>query len=75
MLYKEHSTVKSFICASLHKTHSEVCPFAFTENPQSSIVRLHQNEEAVHHWSELHLPESIMPFITKASCCSNDILV
>lgn len=75
MLYKEHSTVKSFICASLHKTHAEVCPFAFTENPRGSTVRIHQNEEAVHHLRELHLPGSIMPFITKASCCSNDILV
>lgn len=45
MIYKEHSTVKSFICASLNKTHSEVCPSASTEDPGGSVLSVYQNEE------------------------------
>ena len=42
MIYKEqHYTVKCFICASLNKTHSEVCPLAFAEDPKGSIVSIY----------------------------------
>ena len=41
MIYQEHSTVKSFICASLNKTHSEVRPLAFAEDPKGSVVSIY----------------------------------
>lgn len=48
MTYKERCTIKSLICASLQKTHSEVCSFAFALDPQGRIVSTSQNAEAVH---------------------------